>query len=171
MSTGGIRRNDGTILDSPEPLAFTIDELKAILSDDAKIKNMDVQIAKVSNKLELSQQTVQWLKENAWMNNALTGQICAMTSASFQHTLDGISVISAKLDKHTEYVQQRDMADLQEKLNRYSVNLRSDAGKLILPRFDVTNSQVDIHLNEIKVFIEHQLNELATGYDNYDWLM
>lgn len=166
VSTGGIRRNDGTILDSPKPLAFTLDELKAILCDDARIKNMDVQIAKVSSKLELSRQTIQRLKENAWLNNALAGQICAITSAGFQHTLDSISVISTKLDKHTEYVQHRDMSDLQEKMNRYIVNLKSDAGKLVLPRFDVTNSQVDIHLNEIEVFIEHQLNELATGYDN-----
>jgi hypothetical protein len=166
LSTGGIRRNNGTILDPPTPLAFTVDELKAMLSDDSRIQSMDVQIAKVSNKLELSQQTVQQLTENAWLNHALTGQMYAMTSAGFQRTLDGIAAISAKLDKYAEYVRHRDMADLQEKMNRYIANLKSDAGKLVLPKFDVTNSQVDEHLNETAAFIEHQLNELATEHDN-----
>ncbi len=166
LSIGGIRRNNGTILDPPTPLAFTVDELKAMLSDDSKIQSMDVHIAKVSKKLELSQQTVQQLTENAWLNHALTGQMYALTSTGFQRTLEGISAISAKIDKVAEYVRHRDIADLQEKVNRYIVNLKSDAGKLVLPKFDVTNSHVDEHLNEIAAFIEHQLNELVSGYDN-----
>ena len=166
LSTGGIRRNNGTILDPPTPLTFTVDELKAMLSDNSRVQSMDVQLANVSNKLELSQQTVQQLTENAWLNQALTGQMYAMTSTGFQRTLDGIAAISAQLDKLAEYVRHRDMADLLEKANRYIANLKSDAGKLVLPKFDVTNSQVDEHLNETAAFIEHQLNELATEYDN-----
>lgn len=166
LSTGGIRRNDGTILDSPKPLVVTIDELKAMLSGNTRTQSMDVQIAKVSNKLELSQQTIQQLAETAWLNNALIGQMYVMTSAGFQGTLNGIEAISAKLDEHTQYVRHRDMATLQENVKRYIGNLKSDAGKLAIPRFDVTNSQVDEHLNEIAAFIEYQLNELAIGYEN-----
>lgn len=166
LSTGGIRRNDGTILDSPKPLAFTVDELKKMLSDDTRIQNLDDQIDQVSRRLELSQQTVHQLTETVWLTNALMGEVYAMTRVGFQCTIDSIASMSAKLDKHTEYVRHRDMADLQEKMKRYIADLKSDAGKLSVPKFDVTNSQVDDHLNEIAAFIEHQLTELTTEHEN-----
>lgn len=166
LSTGGIRRDDGTILDPPKPLAFTVDELKTMLSDGERSQSMDVQITKVGNKLELSQQTIQQLTETAWINNALMWQICAVTVAGFQRTLDGIAAMSERLDKHTEYVQHRDIVDLRERMKQYIGNLKSDAGKLAVPKFDVTNSQIDANLNEITAFIEHQLTELTTGQNN-----
>lgn len=166
LSTGGIRRNNGTILDPPTPLAFTVDELKAMLSEDSRIQSMDDRINQVSRRLELSQQTVQQMTETVWLTNALMEEMYAMTRVGFQCTIDSIASMSAKLDKHTEYVRHRDMADLQEKMKRYIANLKSDAGKLSVPKFDVTNSRVDEHLNEIAAFIEHQLTELTTEHDD-----
>ena len=84
----------------------------------------------------------------------------------FQRTLSGLEYISSNMEEFRQYVRQRDFNELKEKTERYITYLESDARKLELPRFDVTSSNVDEHINDIGSFIKRIYDGLLDGSEN-----
>jgi len=168
FSSGGARRLNGTMLDMAKPLSFTLDELKEMVSDNEQVNALDEKVMRITAKLGLSEQGLQELSRIEWLNNALIGQVYSLTYAGFKHTLMGIEFISSHLSDLSQYIRQRDLADIKEKTEKYISYLDADAKKLNLPKFDVTSSNVDEHLNDIAAFIRRNydgvLNETIDGF-------
>lgn len=168
ISSGGARRPDGTMLDMAKPLSFTLDELKDMVSDNKQLTATDQKVMQLSTKLGLSEQGMRELSRIGWLNNVAIGRMYSMTFTGFRQTLAGIEYISSHLVEIGQYVQKRDLDDIKEKTDRYRSYLEADAKKLDLPRFDVTNSNIDDHLNEIAAFIKRYfdgvLNETVDGF-------
>lgn len=168
ISSGGVRRSDGTILEMAKPLSFDLDELKEIVSNDEQLVAMEQKVIQLSAKLGLSEQGMKELSKIGWLNNAAIGQVYSMTCTGFKQTLVGIKYISDHLTEFGQYVQQRDLDDVKEKTEKFISYLESDAKKLDLPQFDVTNSNVDEHLNDIAAFLGRSFdglrNETVNGF-------
>lgn len=153
ISSGGPRRHDGTMLEMAKPLSFTLDELKEMVSDEEHLIATDQKVMQLSAKLGLTEQGMQELSRVGWLNNAIISELYSMTYAGFKQTLAGLEYISKHLTELGQYVLQRDLDDIKEKTEKYISYLDSDAKKLDLLRFDVTNSNIDEHLNDIAAFL------------------
>lgn len=166
ISTGGARRSDGTMMDMAKPLSFTLDELKEMVSDEKQFMVADKKIKQIGEKLQLSEEGMQEISRIGWLNNAAIGQAYSMTYAGFQRTLSGLEYIASNMEEFRQYVRQRDFNDLKEKTERFITYLESDMRKLELPRFDVTNSNVDEHINDIGSFIKRMYVGLLDGSED-----
>ncbi len=166
ISTGGVRRPDGTMMEMAKPLSFTLDELKEMVIDENHIIEADRKIKQLGKKLILSEEGIQEITRTGWLNNAAIGEVYSMTYAGFQRTLFGLESISTNMEKFKQYIRQRDFNELKEKMEKFITYLKSDAQKLELPRFDVTNSNVDEHINDIGSFIKRMYDGLFNGSED-----
>ena len=166
ISTGGARRPDGTMMDMAKPLSFTLDELKEMVSDETHLIEAEKKIKQIGEKLQLSEEGMQEISRIGWLNNAAIGEVYSMTYAGFQRTLSGLEYISSNMEEFRQYVRQRDFNELKEKTERFITYLESDARKLELPKFDVTSSNVDDHINDIGSFIKRIYDGLLDGSED-----
>lgn len=163
ISSGGLRRPDGTLLDMAKPLSFTLDELKEMLGSDERLALTEQRLQVLSDRIGLSEQSAQELSQIGWLNNAVIGQIYSMTYAGFQQTLAGLEFISSNINEIGKRLQQIETNDYKEKTDRFVSNLKADFQKLELPKFDITNSSVDEHLNDIAAFIKRLYEGFLSG--------
>ena len=163
ISTGGIRRPDGTMMDMAKPLSCTLDELKEMLGGEKQLMATDKKIQQLSAKLGLSEQGMNELSRIGWLNNAAIGQVYSLTYTGFQQTLTGIEYIANHMAEFGQYVRQRDLGEMKEKTDKFISYLEADARKLDLPIFDVTSSNADEHLNDIAAFIKHMYEGLMNN--------
>ena len=163
ISTGGARSKDGTMIEMAKPLSFTIAELKEMVGNDDGIKATNQKIEALGAELGLSQQGVKELSRIGWLNNAAIGQVYSLTYSGFERTLEGLKYISENITELGQYLRQRDLGEIREKTDRYMSYLKSDNQKLDLPKFDVTNSNIEDHLNDIAAFIQHLYDDLKNG--------
>lgn len=159
------RRPDGKIMELPKPLSlsFTMGELKDLIATGERLDTAEGRMQYLSEKIGLSQDGIEKLSHIAWLNNMATERVYAITSDRFRQTLSGLETINEKIDDLSHYVYQRDMGDLEEKTQKFSGFLESDEQKLSLPRFDITNSNIDDHLSEIAAFLDRHYKELMNG--------
>lgn len=160
IQSGGPRRSDGTMLEMAKPLSLTLDELREIILDENYLEPTNKRINRLAERIGLSQEGIQELSKVGWLNNALIGQTYAMTYAGFLQTLSGLERISADLQGVRINLHQSTLAEWREKTEKFLSYLANDYKKLELPKFDVTNSNVDDHLSEIEAFIKHIYNGL-----------
>lgn len=163
ISSGGVRSKDGTMKEMAKPLSFTIEELKEMISDDKHLITTDEKVEALGTELELSQQGIKELSEIGWLNSAAIGQVYSLTSAGFERTLEGLSYISENITNLGQYIQQKDVSEIREKTDKSMSNLKSYNQKLGLSKFDVTNSNIENHLNEIAAFIRRLYEDLHNG--------
>lgn len=163
ISSGGVRSKDGTMKEMAKPLSFTIEELKEMISDDKHLITTDEKVEALGTELELSQQGIKELSEIGWLNSAAIGQVYSLTSAGFERTLEGLSYISENITNLGQYIQQKDVSEIREKTDKSMSNLKSYNQKLGLSKFDVTNSNIEDHLNEIAAFIRRLYDDLHNG--------
>ena len=168
ISSGGIRRPDGTLLDMAKPISYTLNDIMKMVSNDEQLLAMNHKVQQLSNRLGLSEQGMKELCRIEWLNNSAIRQVYSITYEGFKETLAGIGYISSHLTELGQYVRQRDLDEMKEKTERYSAYLDADAKKLDLPKFDVTSSNVDEHLNDIAAFIKRNyegvINESVDGF-------
>lgn len=80
--------------------------------------------------------------------------------------MSGLEYISSNMEEFRQYVRQRDSNELKEKTERFITCLESDARKMELPRFDVTSSNIDEHINDIGSFIKRMYGGLLNGSED-----
>ena len=163
ISTGGVRGKNGKVIEMAKPLSFTFDELKEMVSDDKHLIATDKKVEALGAKLGLSEQGIKELSQIGWLNNVAIGQVYSLTYSGFERTLEGLQYISKNINSLGHYIRQKDMSDLKERTEKYISYLKSDSQKLNLPKFDVTNSNIEDHLNDIEAFIQHLLEDLRNS--------
>ena len=160
ISTGGIRRSDGTMLDMANPLSFTLDELKDMFADDKKLVDTEIKVSELENAMLDSQNRLQLLMDLRWSGNAVLNQIQSMSYEGFRRTISGLEYISANMDEFRQYVLQRDFGDIKEKMELFSSYLELDMQRLELSNLSIVNSDIGEHLNKIGQFIKRMYEGL-----------
>ncbi len=168
ISTGGFRRPDGTMMDMAKPLSFTLDELKEMFSNENRLLDNEEKVNRLSEALQISQAGIQEISRIGWLNNLAINQVYSMTYTGFQQTLAGLEKISAYMSEYFQYAYQRDLNEIKEKTVKYISFLVSDVEKLNLPKFDITNSHIDDHLNDIYAFLKILYDGLVNNTNTID---
>lgn len=166
VDTGGIRRLDGTLMNQAVPLFISGADIMDLLEERSPIASMDDQLRALGERIGLTEQGIKQLKEIGWLNNSAVQRTYAMTYEGFKQTLLGLDWVTTQIDSLYQYIRQRDEKDKIEKALRYTNFLKTDAGNLESNRFDVTNSLISTHLDEISAFIERLYDELQHDSDN-----
>lgn len=164
LSSGGLRKPDGTMLELAKPVM--IDP-----ADVAKIPNRSVdeqltmQIKATNSMLDQVIADNQALSKIAWMNYAVNCRTYEMTYRSFQAVIQRLDSISAQFSDFQVRLDNKEFNDALELNHKYMNNLQSIAGMMETKNFNagMTALTIEPMLNEIQAYFERLYSELKTG--------
>lgn len=161
LSSGGLRKPDGTMLELAKPVL--IDP-----TDVAKIPNRSVdeqltmQIKATNNMLDQVIADNQALSKIAWMNYAVNCRTYEMTYKGFQAVIQRLDSISVQFSDFQVRLDNKEFNDALELNNKYKNNLQTIAGVMETKSFNAGMAALTIEpmLNEIQAYFERLYSEL-----------
>ena len=167
LSSGGLRRPDGSLYEMATPVRF---DPKSIPQDTDKTAEEVFQrrLALTTAKLDQTLQDVNAFKDIAWMNYAVNCRTYEMTYQGFQRLIGQLDNISAQLSRVERRLDNKEFNDRLEIANKYKNKLKSIAGFMEIKNFNATSAFLNVAsiLDEIEAYFERLHNELKTGTGN-----
>lgn len=166
ISTGGIRRKgDGKsgFLELSKPATMSVADLMCLFEKQEEKQLIDERLLHLESQLLISENGMNELKEYAWLNYAATKRTYSLTYAGFQQTLFGINCLERHISELERQLRERDTLNQMKKTHEYINYLKSDAGKLGSSKFDVINSSIADHLDEISAFVIYLLKNIENA--------
>lgn len=167
LSSGGLRRPDGSLYEMATPVLFDPNLIPQNTDKTAEEK-FQRRMALTTSRLDRTLQDVNALKEIAWMNYAVNCRTYEMTYQGFQRLIGQLDSISAQLTRVERKIDNKEFIDRVELTNKYKNNLKSIAGYMETKSFNASNAFFNIAatLDEIEAYFERLHYELKTGTGN-----
>ena len=164
LSSGGLRKPDGTMLELAKPVM--IDP-----ADVAKIPNrsvdehLTVQIKATNSMLDQVIANNQALSKIAWMNYAVNCRTYEMTYKGFQAVIQRLDSILAQFSDFQVRLDNKEFNDALELNNKYKNNLQTIASVMETKSFNAGMAALTIEpmLNEIQAYFERLYSEMKAG--------
>lgn len=167
LSSGGLRRADGSLYEMATPVCFDPSSIRQDTDKTAE-EMFRERLALTTARMDQTLQDVNALKGIAWMNYAVNCRIYEMTYQGFQRLVGQLDDISAQLSRVERRLNNKEFNDRLELANKYKNNLKSIAGYMELKNFNATNAFLSIKetLDKIEAYFGRLHNELRTGTGN-----
>ena len=170
IGPGGIRRigeNGKGFLELAKPALISVADFQSLFEGKDHADITDVRITHLENQLALSSKGLQELQTIGWLNNAVLQGIYTLTFEGFKQTLVGLECVARQVTDLSQYVHERDINDLLEKTQMFINYLKTDAGNLRSKKYNVVNSNIAEHLDQISAFIKRVLNEIDSNDNSF----
>lgn len=167
LSSGGLRRPDGSLYEMATPVCFdpnSISQNTDQTAEEAFRRCLEV----ITVRLDQTMRDVDVLKEIAWMNYAINCRTYEMTYQGFQQLIGQLDDISAQLSSVERRLDNQEFNDRLELMNKYKNKLESIAGYMEIKSFNASIAFLSVaaSLDEIEAYFERLHNELKTGTGN-----
>lgn len=161
LSSGGLRKPDGTILELAKPVL--IDS-----ADIAKIPNrtedeyLVSKLRAINSKQDQIISNDQALTQIAWMNYAVNCRTYELTYQGFQTVIERLDTISAQLNRLQERLDRREFNNTTKMYNKYKGNLKTMAALMETKRFNIGDSAANFEqmITVVQVHFEQLYSDL-----------
>ena len=154
LSSGGLRKPDGTMLELAKPVVIDPAEVAKIPNSSVE-EQLEIQIRTTNSKLDQVIADNQALSKIAWMNYAVNCRTYEMTYQGFQAVIQRLDSISAQFANFQIRLDNKEFNDALELNNKYKSNLQTIASVLERDNFNAGMAALTI---------EPMLNEIQTTY-------
>ena len=164
LSSGGLRRQDGSLYEMATPVYLEPDiQVKKIGNDEEDV--LRKQLAATAFHQNLTLQNIEALMDIEWMNYAVNCRSYEMTYQGFQILIGQLDDISTQLDKVERKIDSKEFYDRVELTNKYKNHIKSIAGHMETKNFNASSAFLNIAfaLDEIEAYFLRLHNELSTG--------
>lgn len=172
LSSGGLRRTDGSLYELATPVSFDPDSnyLNTCQTEEEAFRR---QLAEITLGLDQTMQDVNALKDIAWMNYAVNCSTYEMTYQGFQHLIVQLNDISTQLSRVERRLDNKEFINHLELTNKYKNRLESIAGYMEIKSFNASNAfmSVTTSLDEIESYFGRLHNELNVGTGNNQMIL
>lgn len=164
LSSGGLRKPDGTMLELAKPVVIDPAEVAKIPNSSVE-EQLEIQIRITNSKLDQVIADNQALSKIAWMNYAVNCRIYEMTYQGFQAVIQRLDSISAQFANFQIRLDNKEFNDALELNNKYKSNLQTIASVLERKNFNAGMAALTIEpmMNEIQAYFERLYSELKAG--------
>ena len=164
LSSGGLRKPDGTMLELAKPVVIDPAEVAKIQNSSVE-EQLEIQIRTTNSKLDQVIADNQALSKIAWMNYAVNCRTYEMTYQGFQAVIQRLDSISAQFANFQIRLDNKEFNDALELNNKYKSNLQTIASVLEKKDFNAGKAALTIEpmLNEIQAYFERLYSELKAG--------
>lgn len=167
LSSGGLRKPDGTMLELARPVVIDPADVTKIPNRSMK-EQLEMQVKATNSKLDQLISDNQELKKIAWMNYAVNCRTYEMTYQGFQAVIQQLDSLSAQFLDFQIRMNNKEFNDTLELNNKYKNNLQTIAGVMEIKNFNAGMSALMIEpmLNEIQAYFDRLYSELKSGVKN-----
>lgn len=164
LSSGGLRKPDGTMLELAKPVVIDPAEVAKIPNSSVE-EQLEIQIRITNSKLDQVIADNQALSKIAWMNYAVNCRTYEMTYQGFQAVIQRLDSISAQFANFQIRLDNKEFNDALELNNKYKSNLQTIASVLERKNFNAGMAALTIEpmMNEIQAYFERLYSELKAG--------
>lgn len=164
LSSGGLRKPDGTMLELAKPVVIDPADV-AKISNSSMEEQLEIQVKASNNKMDQIITGNQELKKIAWMNYAVNCRTYEMTYQGFQAVIQRLDGLSAQFSDFQIRLNNKEFNDTLELNNKHKNNLQTIAGVMETKNFNAGMSALMIEpmLNEIQAYFERLYSELKSG--------
>ena len=162
LSSGGIRKADGTFMELAKPAYLSAKDFLSIIDD---------KIASQSNcfpeiiELRMRMNEVERANQISWLNYETIQNVYTLTYEGFNQTLLGVAVVKDRIEKLSITVLQHYIRDDLESAQRFMNFMKTDYGNLCSNKYDVTNGNIAEHLDEISAYLKRLINEVINDVE------
>ena len=163
LSSGGLRRSDGSLYEMAIPVCFDPNSVSYNMDQPAE-EVFRTHLEMITSRLDRTMQDVNALKDIAWINYAVNYRTYEMTYQGFQLLIGQLDDISVQLTRVEKKIDNKEFNDRLELANRYKNKLKSIAGYIETKNFNASASflQIATTLDEIAAYFDRLHNELVT---------
>lgn len=164
LSSGGLRKPDGTMLELAKPVVIDPAEVAKIQNSSVE-EQLEIQIRTTNSKLDQVIADNQALSKIAWMNYAVNCRTYEMTYQGFQAVIQRLDSIFAQFANFQIRLDNKEFNDALELNNKYKSNLQTIASALEKKNSNAGMAALTIEpmLNEIQAYFERLYSELKAG--------
>lgn len=164
LSSGGLRKPDGTMLELAKPVMIDPADVEKIPNRSID-EQLEIEIRATNSKLDQVISDNQALSRIAWMNYAVNCRTYEMTYQGFRAVIQRLDSISAQLSDFQIRLDNKEFNDALELNNKYKNNLQTIAGVMETKNFNAGMAALTIEpmLNEIQAYFKRLYSELKSG--------
>ena len=167
LSSGGLRKPDGTMLELAKPVLIDPADVAEIpnSTDSTEDEHIKLQLMTTNSKLDQMIADSQALGKTAWMNYAVNCRTYEMTYQGFQTVIHRLDEISAKFSSFLMRPENKEFNDSLELNNKYKNNLQTIASVMETKSFNAGMAALTVEpmLNEIQAYFERLYSEMKAG--------
>lgn len=163
LSSGGLRKSDGTILELAKPVF--IDP-----ADIAKIPNrtedeyLVSKIGAINSKQDQIILNDQALTQIAWMNYAVNCRTYELTYQGFQAVIERLDTISTQLNRLQERLERREFNNMTKMYSKCKGNLKTMAALMETKSFNIGDSAA--HFEQMITAVQTHFEQLYSDLNN-----
>ena len=164
LSSGGLRKPDGTMLELAKPVMIDPADVEKIPNRSTD-EQLEIEIRATNSKLDKVISDNQALSRIGWMNYAVNCRTYEMTYQGFRAVIQRVDSISAQLSDLQIRLDKKEFNDALELNNKYKNNLQTIASALEMKNFNAGMAALSIEpmLNKIQAYYERLYSELKDG--------
>ncbi len=164
LSSGGLRKPDGTMLELAKPVMIDPADVEKIPNRSTD-EQLEIEIRATNSKLDQVISDNQALSRIAWVNYAVNCRTYEMTYQGFRAVIQRMDSISAQLSDLQIRLDKKEFNDELELNNEYKNNLQTIASALEMKNFNAGMAALSIEpmLNKIQAYYERLYSELKAG--------
>ena len=169
ISSGGVIRVGSSgkgFKELARPASMSVADLLSLFEDKEHALATENEILQLNERLNLSENGIKQLQEIEWLNNAEIQRTYNLTNEGFRKMLVGLDCVVQETRMLEHYIRQHDIEDLIEKAQIYLNYMKTDEANLRSNKFDVTNSHISEHLDQISAFLKRLLGDVAKEGDS-----
>lgn len=163
LSSGGIRKKDGTLLELAKPAQLSVAELLSLIDGKTTTKAGELSLEDELKKRDIE---IEHINQIAFLNNRALQNVYTLTYEGFKQTLIGINDVKDQVEKLSQSVSKHYFSEELESALRLMNYMKTDYGNLCSNKYDVTNGNIAEHLDEICAFISRLEYEVNNGAEN-----
>lgn len=172
LSSGGLRRTDGSLYELAMPISFDPNStyLNTYQTEEESFRR---KLVEMTFGLDQAMQEVNALKDIEWLNYEVNCRVYEMTYQGFQYLIEQLNDFSGRLSREDRKLDNKEFNDHLERTNKYKDWLEFIAGYMEIKSFNASNTFMSIaeFLGEIKTYFGRLHNELTTGTENNQMIL
>lgn len=166
VSSGGIRKKGGALIELAKPAVLSAADLQSLFEDKEHALETDERLCQLESQLTFSEAALREIEDTAWLNNAAIIRTYNLTQEGFKQTLYGLESVARQLTGLEQYIYKRDKKQLVQETQKYINYLKTDYGLLRSKKYSVTNGSIAEHLDQMSAMIKTLMLDIKNEEDD-----
>ena len=154
------------ILERAKPAALSVADLLSLFESQENASVRDEQLDGLKARLSISNASIEEANCIAWLNHDAMQRLFAMNAVGFQKMIIEIERTAQGIQTVIQHMQNQYITTMVDNAETYAGYLKNDFVKMQINTFDIINSNISDHLDQITSYLTQMIREVSANTEN-----